>query len=71
VTAKLVKRGGIAQRDNQPAKQDNYGRSATQEPVPTGMAAIEAEVNARLTASKRQMREQARRNFSGLFVQRS
>ena len=71
MTAKLVKCGEIAQRDNQSAMQDNYGRSATQGPEPTGMAAIEAEVNARLTASKRQMREQARKKFNDMFVKRS
>lgn len=69
--AKLIKREQINEQSGpQEMRQNNHNQLGTQGPSLIGIAAIKAEVEARMTTSERQKREQARGNFNNLFTQR-
>jgi hypothetical protein len=68
--ARLIKHGQITKQSNRQAmRQHSHSQSAAQAPALTGIAAIRVEVQARMTTSERQKREQARKNFNDLFAQ--
>lgn len=67
--AKLVKREQITeQRTPQAMRQNSHSQLEAQGAMLTGIAAIRAEVRARMTTPDRQKREQARKNFDDLFA---
>ena len=69
--ARLIKGEGIARQSSRKTIQQN-GHSQleaqSQASALTGIAAIRAEVEARMTTSRRQKLVQARKNFNDLFA---
>jgi hypothetical protein len=67
--ARLIKREEITHQSSRSAMQQNsHSQLEAQAPALTGIAAIRAEVEARVTTPERQKREQARTNFNDLFA---
>lgn len=69
--ARLIKLSEITRQDNQAAEwRSGHSQleAQAQAPALTGLAAIRAEVEARMTTSMRQRRVQARQEFNDLFA---